>query len=401
MSSKNYSRTIGIFGASGFIGESIIQRLARNNYKIKVASRNPYLSQNLRVSGDTAQIELTKINIHSDKSIQNFLDDCDVCINLIGILYEKSSQKFEDIHFKFPNTLSKIFSSSRHSKLLIHFSALGAKANSNSKYISSKYAGEEAIKKNFSNYAIIRPSIVIGPKDNFFNMFAKLVNIFPVIPLVGAETKFQPVYVNDIAEAVNVIIENNLSKQIFELGGPKIFSFLELIKMLLTEIRKKRIIIPIPFSMGKIQAFFLQMFPKPLLTLDQVQILQEGDNIVSDQNKTFIKWYCQDYYYEKSVDGMSPEAVHEAIEEAADILKKAGGANVFIGKNSQPNSSGVTNEIVIGANVGGVLGSSTVTIGSTAIGRIYNNYSSNATWTRTSDERYKTQIEPLQNALDK
>ena len=134
---------------------------------------------------------------------------------------------------------------------------------------------------------MIRPSIVIGPKDNFFNMFAKLVNIFPVIPLVGAETKFQPVYVNDIAEAVNVIIENNLSKQIFELGGPKIFSFLELIKMLLTEIRKKRIIIPIPFSMGKIQAFFLQMFPKPLLTLDQVQILQEGDNIVSDQNKTF------------------------------------------------------------------------------------------------------------------
>ena len=287
MSSKNYSRTIGIFGASGFIGESIIQRLARNNYKIKVASRNPYLSQNLRVSGDTAQIELTKINIHSDKSIQNFLDDCDVSINLIGILYEKSSQKFEDIHCKFPNTLSKIFSSSKRSKLLIHFSALGAKANSNSKYISSKYAGEEAIKKNFSNYAIIRPSIVIGPKDNFFNMFAKLVNIFPVIPLVGAETKFQPVYVNDIAEAVNVIIENNLSKQIFELGGPKIFSFLELIKMLLTEIRKKRIIIPIPFSIGKIQAFFLQMFPKPLLTLDQVQILQEGDNIVSDQNKTF------------------------------------------------------------------------------------------------------------------
>ena len=287
MSSKNYSRTIGIFGASGFIGESIIQRLARNNYKIKVASRNPYLSQNLRVSGDTAQIELTKINIHSDTSIQNFLHDCDVCINLIGILYEKSSQKFEDIHCKFPNTLSKIFSSSKHSKLLIHFSALGAKANSDSKYISSKYAGEEAIKKNFSNYVIIRPSIVIGPKDNFFNMFAKLVNIFPVIPLVGAETKFQPVYVNDIAEAVNVIIENNLSKQIFELGGPKIFSFLELIKMLLTEIRKKRIVIPIPFSMGKIQAFFLQMFPKPLLTLDQVQILQEGDNIVSDQNKTF------------------------------------------------------------------------------------------------------------------
>ena len=149
MSSKNYSRTIGIFGASGFIGESIIQRLARNNYKIKVASRNPYLSQNLRVSGDTAQIELTKINIHSDKSIQNFLDDCDVCINLIGILYEKSSQKFEDIHCKFPNTLSKIFFSSKHSKLLIHFSALGAKANSNSKYISTPY-GSFLIKEFFS-----------------------------------------------------------------------------------------------------------------------------------------------------------------------------------------------------------------------------------------------------------
>ena len=287
MSNKNYSRTIGVFGASGFIGESIVQRLAKNNYKIKVASRNPYLSQNLRVSGDTAQIEVLKININSEDSITSFLEECDVCINLIGILYEKSSQKFEDIHFKFPSSLSKIFSNSQQSRHLIHFSALGVKANSNSKYISSKYAGEEAVKKNFSNYTIIRPSIVIGPKDNFFNMFAKLANIFPVIPLVGAETRFQPVYVNDVAEAVNVIIEKNLSKQTFELGGPKIFSFLELIKILLMEIRKKRIVIPVPAAIGKIQAFFLQMLPKPLLTLDQVRILEEGDNIVSDNNKIF------------------------------------------------------------------------------------------------------------------
>jgi len=225
MNSKNYSRTIGIFGATGFIGESIVQRLVKNNCRIKVASRNPYLSQNLRVLGDTAQIEIVKININSEDSIASFLEDCDACINLIGILYEKSSQKFEDIHFKFPNSLSKLFSISKRSRHLIHFSALGAKVNSNSKYISSKYSGEEAVKKNFPNYTIIRPSIVIGPKDNFFNMFAKLANIFPVIPLVGAETRFQPVYVNDVAEAVNSIIEKIYQNKHLNLVDQRYFHF--------------------------------------------------------------------------------------------------------------------------------------------------------------------------------
>ena len=287
MSKKNYSRTITIFGATGFLGQAIVQKLAKNNHKIKVATRNPYLAQNLKVLGDMGQIEIHQVDIFSEQSINLFLKESDVCINLIGILYEKKSQKFFDLHSEFPNKLTRIFSKISTSKLFIHFSALGVNNISESKYISSKFQGEQKVKKNFSNYIILRPSIVVGPKDNFFNMFAKLANLLPFIPLVGASTKFQPVYVVDVAEAVSIIIEKNISKKIFELGGPQIYSFLELINFLLNEIKKKRLVIPIPSSIGKIQAFFLQLMPNPLLTLDQIKILESGDNIVSNDNKKF------------------------------------------------------------------------------------------------------------------
>ena len=287
MSKKNYSRTIAIFGATGFVGQAIAQILAKNNHKLRIATRNPFLAQNLKVLGDIGQIEIHKVNIFSDHSINLFLKGADTCINLIGVLYEKKFQNFFNLHSVLPSRLAKIFSKISTSKLFIHFSALGVNENSNSKYISSKYEGEQEVKKNFSNYIIIRPSIIVGPKDNFFNMFAKLANLLPVIPLVGAYTKFQPVYVVDIAEAVNKVIKKNLSREIFEFGGPKIYSFFQLIKFLLNEIRKKRLVIPVPSTIGKIQAFFLQLFPKPLLTLDQIKILESGDNIVSNDNKKF------------------------------------------------------------------------------------------------------------------
>ena len=287
MNQKNYSRTVGVFGGSGFVGEAIIQRLLKSNYKIKVATRSPYLSQNLKVYGDIGQIELCKVDIKSSQSISSFLKNCDVCINLVGILYEKGSQTFKELHVNFPKQLAAIFSKISSSGTLIHFSALGVKQNSESQYIESKHQGEQEVKKAFPNSVIIKPSIVIGAKDKFFNMFAQLVNVIPVVPLVGAQTKFQPVCVTDVAEAVNKIIQKNISKETFELAGTKIFTFKELIELLLKEIRKKRLIISVPFSLGKIQAFFLQLMPKPLLTLDQVKILEGGDNVLSGENQTF------------------------------------------------------------------------------------------------------------------
>ena len=221
MNQKNYSRTIGIFGGSGFVGEAIIQRLLKSNCKIKVATRSPYLSQNLKVYGDIGQVELCKIDIKSPQSIENFLKNCDVCINLVGILYEKGSQTFKELHVNFPKQLAAIFSQISSSGTLIHFSALGVKQNSESQYIESKYQGEQEVKKAFLNSVIIKPSIVIGAKDKFFNMFAQLVNVLPVIPLVGAQTKFQPVCVTDVAEAVNNIIQKILAKKHLSLLGLK------------------------------------------------------------------------------------------------------------------------------------------------------------------------------------
>ena len=286
MIKKNYRKTVAIFGGTGFIGEEIVQHLAKNSYRIKIATRNTYLAQNLKVFGDIAQIELHQVNLKSEESVENFLENCDVCINLVGILFETRSQKFKELHTDFPRMLARIFSKSSGSNLLVHFSALGVQANSESAYVKSKFLGEEEVKKNFSNSVIIRPSIVIGPKDKFFNMFAKLAGLLPLIPLVGSEVKFQPVYVGDVAKAIDKIIINNNSKAIFELAGINIYTFKELIEMLLKEIRKKRIILPIPFFAGKVQAILFQLMPKPLLTLDQIKILEEGDNILTGKNKT-------------------------------------------------------------------------------------------------------------------
>ena len=286
MNPKNYSKTIAIFGGSGFIGETIVQYLAKNNHKIKIATRNTYLSQNLKIYGDIAQIELHQVNIRSEESITEFLKDCDICINLVGILFETNSQKFKEIHSDFPKKLATTFSKISSSNLLIHFSALGVKPGSQSEYIQSKHSGEEEVQKNFSNNIIIRPSIVVGPRDKFFNMFAKLAGLLPLIPLVGADVKFQPICVTDIAEAINQIIKRKITQGIYELAGKKVYSFKELIELLLKEIRKTRIILPVPFSIGRIQAFFLQLMPKPLLTLDQIKILEEGDNILSGKYKT-------------------------------------------------------------------------------------------------------------------
>ena len=241
----------------------------------------------MKVYGDIAQIELHQVNLKSEESIKKFLQDCDVCINLVGILFETRLQKFNELHTNFPKKIASIFSKSSRSNLMIHFSALGANSNSNSAYIKSKFLGEEEVKSNFANSTIIRPSIVVGPKDSFFNMFAKLAGLLPLIPLVGSSVKFQPVYVGDVAKAVNEIIANSIYKETYELGGKSIYTFKELIELLLKEIRKKRIILPISFFAGRIQAMLFQLMPKPLLTLDQIKILEEGDNILSGKNKTF------------------------------------------------------------------------------------------------------------------
>ena len=280
------NQQIAVFGGGGFLGRHLIRELTKQNYRIKIATRNPYLKGYLRPLGNPGQIELIKTNIFNIEDVKKVLRNCDYVINLVGILYETRKQKFIQIHSHFPYLLSNLCNEFGI-KNLIHVSALGIKEKHSSKYMQSKLEGEKNIQEVFKPSVILRPSIVFGPEDKFFNTFASITQFLPILPLIGGgKTKFTPIYVGDVAKAIVKALEiNNSAPKIYELGGPKNYSFKELIEILLIEIKKKRFLIPIPFGVAKFQSYFLQMMPTPLLTPDQVEMLKY-DNVVSGEYNT-------------------------------------------------------------------------------------------------------------------
>ena len=283
---QNNQRIIAIFGAGGFLGKHLMRQLTKLDYRVKVATRNPYLKGYLKPLGNPGQIELFKTNIFNLEDVKQVLKDCDFAINLVGILYETRKQKFDQVHSQFPHLLSNLCSEVGI-KNLVHISALGVKERHTSLYMQSKLQGEKNIQNNFKPSVILRPSVVFGPEDKFFNTFASIAQFSPGLPLVGGgKTKFAPIYVGDVAKAIVKALElNNSGPKIYELGGPENYSFKELMEILLTEIKKKRFLIPIPFVAAKFQSYFLQMMPKPLLTPDQVELLKHN-NIVSGDYPT-------------------------------------------------------------------------------------------------------------------
>ena len=283
---QNNQKIIAIFGAGGFIGKHLIRNLTKLGYRIKIATRYPYLKGYLKPLGNPGQIELFKTNIFNEEDVKNVLKNCDLAINLVGILYETRKQKFNHIHSHFPYLLSNLCNE-LGIKNLVHISALGVKEKHDSLYMKSKLEGEKNIQDTFKPSVILRPSVVFGPEDKFFNTFASLAQFSPVLPLVGGgKTKFAPIYVGDLAKAIVKALElNNSEPKIYELGGPENYSFKELMEILLREIKKKRFLIPIPFGFAKFQSYFLQMLPNPLLTPDQVELLKHN-NIVSGDHST-------------------------------------------------------------------------------------------------------------------
>ena len=283
---QNNQKIIAIFGAGGFLGKHLIRELTKLDYRIKVATRNPFLKGYLKPLGSPGQIELFKTNIFNPKDVKNILENCDLVINLVGILYENKNQKFNEIHSEFPNMLSNLCNEIGI-RNLVHVSALGIKEKHSSIYMQSKFKGEKNIQENFKPSVILRPSVVFGPEDKFFNTFASLAQFSPALPLIGGgKTKFAPIYVGDVAKAIVKALElNNSEPKVYELGGPENYSFKELMEILLTEIKKKRLLIPIPFGFAKCQSYFLQMMPNPLLTPDQVELLKYP-NIVSEEYPT-------------------------------------------------------------------------------------------------------------------
>ena len=282
---QNNQKIIGIFGAGGFLGKHLMRQLTKLNYRVKVATRNPYLKGYLKPLGNPGQIELFKTNIFNPEDVKQVLKNCDLAINLVGILFETRKQKFNQIHAQFPNLLSELCNELGVEKI-VHVSALGVKADHPSQYMQSKLQGEKNIQNIFKQSVILRPSVIFGPEDKFFNTFATLAQFSPVLPLIGGgKTVFEPIYVGDVAEAIVKSLELNNSKpSIYELGGEN-YSFKELMQILLNEIRKKRFLMPIPFGMAKFQSYFLQMLPTPILTPDQVEMLKHN-NVVSGDYKT-------------------------------------------------------------------------------------------------------------------
>ena len=275
-----------ILGGGGFIGRYLVRNLTKKNYRCIITTRKAFQKGYLKTQATPGAIELLDWNPNNFSDLKEAIKNSDVVVNLIGILFENRKQKFYNIHSKIPEAVAKICSASDVKKF-IHVSAIGANDKSKSLYQKSKFLGEQKAIENFKKTVIIRPSVVCGTEDNFTNLFAKL-SFLPIIPLVGSNYKFQPVLVTDVAQSIyRAIKEKNNSGKTYEIGGPKIYSFKEMINLILKTIGKKRLIFDMPMQIAKIQSSILSILPiPPILTNDQCIILSEADNVVSQNSLT-------------------------------------------------------------------------------------------------------------------
>jgi len=277
---------ITIFGGSGFVGKNLVHRLAKTGAKIKVLGSHASNSQELMTTGAIGQIALININIGHKDAVEKAIAGSDYVINLIGIRFERKKTSFESTHIKFASLVAEL--SAKHNvKRLLHISALGVEKAKTSKYAKSKLAGEKAVLKYFPNATILRPSVIFGPDDSFINLFNWVSKISPFLPLIGGGlTLFQPVYVGDVAEASVKSLElpeKMVCGRVFELGGPREYTFRQILELILETSGRQRILLTIPIFIAKIKAFFLELMPNPLLTRDQIQLLQYN-NIVTNGN---------------------------------------------------------------------------------------------------------------------
>ncbi len=276
-----------IFGGSGQIGRNLIRKLTKSNYKVTVVTRNIHQkSYIIKTQANAGYIDIVEANIFDEKKIRELFKKSEICINLVGILYEqKKGNTFKNIHSVFPSLLSKLCKEYKL-KHFIHLSALGINEATDSEYARSKLEGENKVLKNFPLATILRPSIVYSIDDNFTTNFMTLLNRIPVFPLYyQGNTKFAPIHCSDLTDTIQYIIVNNVYSKIIECVGPEIISFKELISRLLNLIEKKRILLPFPLPVAKLTARLFEIMPTPLITRDQL-ILLKYDNISSGKYKT-------------------------------------------------------------------------------------------------------------------
>lgn len=271
-----------VFGGSGFIGRYLIRALAKDGWRVRVAVRRPDLVGHLQPMGAVGQIKPVFGNVRDDENVKAAVAHADVVINLVGILAERGKQSFEAIQAEGAARVAKAAAEAGAARF-VQMSAIGAAKDSKSVYARTKAAGEEAALAANPDTVIVRPSIVFGPEDQFFNRFASMARLSPVLPIVGEHTRFQPVYVGDVAAftaaAANGAVDGG---KIYELGGPDIETFRGLMELMLSVTRQKRKVIAIPFGLARIQAKAMSIMPNAPLTPDQVELLQR-DNVVSEE----------------------------------------------------------------------------------------------------------------------
>jgi NADH dehydrogenase len=275
---------ITIFGGSGFLGRHLVRALARRHYRIRIACRRPDLTGHLQPLGRVGQIHAVQANVRNAGSVEAAARGASTVINLVGILFERGQQRFNAVQDQGAARVAQ--AATAQGARMIQVSAIGADENSASLYARSKALGEKAVFAASPDAVIVRPSVVFGPEDDFFNKFGAMARMLPALPLVGGgETKFQPVFAGDVAEAIAQIVEGKAKPgTIFEIGGAEVLTFKEILEYVLNVTERRLLLVPVPFALAKLKAAFLQLMPKPLLTPDQVELLK-SDNVVSARAK--------------------------------------------------------------------------------------------------------------------
>ena len=276
---------VTVFGGSGFVGRYAVRALAKQGWRIRVAVREPHLAPELKVMGDVGQVELVQANVRHEASVRSALVGAQACVNLVGVLYEAGRQTFDAVHATAPGLIAEAAAAAGATQF-IQVSAIGADANGAAQYARSKAAGEAAVLAAFPSAVVLRPSVVFGPEDDFFNRFAAMAAMSPVLPLIGGgETRFQPVYVGDVGAAIVAALAGQSAGRTYELGGPAVYSFKALLELLCRETMRKRVLLPIPFpvasllgKVGDLQAKLLPLAPQ--VTSDQVELLK-SDNVAN------------------------------------------------------------------------------------------------------------------------
>jgi NADH dehydrogenase len=310
---------VTIFGGSGFVGRYVAQRMAKRGWRVRVAVRRPNEAHFVRPYGNVGQVEPAQANIRDDASTRRAIEGADAVVNCVGILAESGKQKFDSVQAEGAGRIARIAAECGVGNL-VHISAIGADAESDSGYARSKAAGEAAVRAAFPGAAILRPSVIFGTEDQFFNRFGAMAQYMPILPLVGAETRFQPVYVDDVAEAAcRAAVGEAEAGATYELGGPAVHTFRELMQEMLGVIRRRRLIVNLPFGVARFMAWIMDgvqkisfgLIPNMAVTGDQVRQLRR-DNVVSEGAKTLADL------------GISPQAMEGVLERYLYVYRPYG-----------------------------------------------------------------------------